>query len=93
MKRIGKLFKNIYDIDNLLLADEKARKGKRNTIGVIEHDKEQDLNILKIYETGQVRGLLCNNCNLAIGFFKDDVETLKNVIKYLEQAKKHLLEC
>jgi RNA-directed DNA polymerase len=51
MKRIGNLFKDIYDIDNLLLADKKARKGKRNTIGVLEHDKEQDLNILRIHES------------------------------------------
>jgi retron-type reverse transcriptase len=51
MKRIGDLFKDICCIDNLLLADKKARKGKRNTIGVLEHDKEQDLNILKIHES------------------------------------------
>jgi RNA-directed DNA polymerase len=51
MKRIGNLFKDVCCIDNLLLADKKARKGKRNTIGVLEHDKEQDLNILKIHES------------------------------------------
>lgn len=39
------------------------------------------------HETGEVRGLLCNNCNLAIGFFNDDIEKLKNAIKYLEQTK------
>jgi len=32
MKRIGNLFNDICDIDNLLLADTKARKGKRNTL-------------------------------------------------------------
>jgi len=51
MKRIGNLFKNICDIDNLLLADTKARKGKRNTRGVLKHDKVQDINILKIHES------------------------------------------
>ena len=51
MKRIGNLFNDICDIDNLLLADTKARKGKRNTRGVLNHDKEQDLNILKIHES------------------------------------------
>ena len=51
MKRIGNLFKDICDIENLQLADTKARKGKRNTRGVVKHDKEQDLNILKIHES------------------------------------------
>lgn len=36
------------------------------------------------HETGKVRGLLCNNCNFAIGHLKDDIQLLKNAIKYLE---------
>ena len=35
--------------------------------------------------TGQIRGLLCTNCNLGIGNFKDKTELLKNAIKYLEK--------
>jgi hypothetical protein len=50
MKRVGYLFKNICSIDNLELADTKARKGKRNRRDVIAHDKEKDLNILKLNE-------------------------------------------
>ena len=30
------------------------------------------------------RGLLCRNCNLAIGMFKDDIDILNNAIKYLK---------
>jgi hypothetical protein len=33
---------------------------------------------------GHVRGLLCRNCNLALGFAKDNKETLLNMIGYLE---------
>ena len=51
MKRIGNLFNDICSIDNLELADVKARKGKRNSNGVIAHDKEKDLNILKLNES------------------------------------------
>ena len=36
------------------------------------------------HETGEVRGLLCHNCNLALGSFKDSVDSLKRAIKYLE---------
>lgn len=51
MKRIGNLFNKVCDIDNLQLADIKARKGKKSSFGVIKHDKDRDLNILKIHES------------------------------------------
>jgi hypothetical protein len=35
------------------------------------------------HDTGSVRGLLCGNCNVAIGFFKDDIQILNNAMKYL----------
>lgn len=35
------------------------------------------------HETGKVRGLLCRNCNLALGHFKDDVSLMKRAIEYL----------
>lgn len=33
----------------------------------------------------KVRGLLCSNCNTALGKFKDNIEFLKNAISYLEK--------
>lgn len=41
MKRIGNLYEKIYSIDNLLLADKKARKGKINTKEVIKFDEDK----------------------------------------------------
>lgn len=35
------------------------------------------------HKTGRVRGLLCYDCNVAIGFFKDNVEALATAIEYL----------
>lgn len=38
------------------------------------------------HETGNVRGLLCNNCNRCLGLLKDDVAVLRSAIVYLERA-------
>ena len=35
----------------------------------------------------RVRGLLCNLCNLAIGYAKDDADRLRRLAKYLEQSR------
>lgn len=35
------------------------------------------------HETGEVRGLLCQHCNLCLGYAREDIEVLKNLIVYL----------
>jgi hypothetical protein len=45
-------------------------------------------NIDHCHETGKVRGLLCINCNQALGKFKDDTSLLKKAIEYLENHPK-----
>ncbi len=35
------------------------------------------------HETGKIRSLLCRNCNLALGYAKDDIGTLAKMIEYL----------
>ena len=37
------------------------------------------------HNTGQIRGLLCHNCNLLIGHAKDDVQVLVSAIGYLNR--------
>jgi len=39
------------------------------------------------HSKNNVRGLLCHNCNFAIGYFKEDVKAMKNAIAYLEKHK------
>lgn len=59
-----------------------------NKCAICSLSVEVNLCIDHCHVTGKVRGLLCKNCNLAIGNFKDDVELLQKAIKYLEKYKK-----
>lgn len=50
MKRIGNLYEQIISVENLRLADEKARRGKTSTYGVRCHDKNREANIQALHE-------------------------------------------
>lgn len=50
MKRITNIYHRIISIDNLNLADQKARKGKHGQYGVIIHDKNREANILLLHD-------------------------------------------
>jgi hypothetical protein len=39
------------------------------------------------HTTGEVRGLLCDDCNLALGKFKDNEDVLLSAIDYLRKTK------
>lgn len=49
MRRLTNLFDKIVTIENLNLADKKARKHKTKSTGVLKHDKHREENILKLY--------------------------------------------
>lgn len=36
------------------------------------------------HQTGNVRGLICHNCNIALGQVRDEIETLLRLAKYLQ---------
>lgn len=38
------------------------------------------------HRSGRVRGLLCYNCNRALGIFGDSVEAIQRVVDYLKHA-------
>lgn len=44
------------------------------------------LNVDHDHETGKVRGMLCHNCNRALGLLQDNIKHLQSAIKYLEGA-------
>ena len=59
------------------ICDKKENKEEHYGKFVVDH----------CHNTGHVRGLLCNQCNLMIGNAKDDTTTLNNAIKYLKETK------
>lgn len=53
--------------------DKKTMKTKRLSV---DHD----------HKTGVVRGLLCINCNHALGRFKDDITIMESAISYIKNG-------
>jgi hypothetical protein len=45
--------------------------------------KKGDIKVDHCHDKGHVRGLLCDLCNRGLGYFKDNVDSFKNAIKYL----------
>lgn len=50
MKRLGNIYNIIASMDNLTMADSKARKGKLRSYGVRLHDENRDHNIKELHE-------------------------------------------
>jgi hypothetical protein len=46
---------------------------------------DKPLNIDHSHASGKVRGLLCWECNVALGKFKDNISLLENAISYLQK--------
>lgn len=50
MKRVGNLFDRLTDIENIRLADKRARRHKSNTYGVRLHDRNKEEHLQNIRE-------------------------------------------
>lgn len=46
------------------------------------------LSVDHCHKTGNVRGLLCDTCNTALGKFRDNINLLNEAIKYLKKYEK-----
>lgn len=50
-------------------------------------DRWKRLHVDHDHQTGRIRGLLCHNCNTALGNFRDNVALLQKAIAYLQNKK------
>lgn len=81
---INKYGITIHDYEVLL----KKQNGVCAICGGLAYKKNGDVKTLHVdhdHTTGKVRGLLCSDCNTALGGFKDSQESLLKAIKYLKE--------
>lgn len=53
-----------------------------------QHELKRALDVDHCHETKVIRGLLCSNCNRAIGFAKHSQTILKRLVAYLDRLDK-----
>jgi hypothetical protein len=51
-----------------------------------EHPMGYGWHVDHSHKTGQVRGILCQQCNQGLGLFNENISTIEKAIKYLENC-------
>ena len=69
---------------NILLMEQ---NNKCAICGVTPEEQGKDLAVDHCHTSNKIRALLCNNCNAAIGFLKDNVDITKKIMYYLIKHK------
>ena len=54
--------------------------------GIHQNNLKRKLHVDHNHESGEIRGLLCINCNLALGHVNDNINTLSKMISYLTKG-------
>ncbi len=97
-KRRPDVMKNIVLKKNFKITLEDYQSMERDQNGVckickqpetkLDHRTKQPraLAVDHCHKTGKVRGLLCSDCNTAIGLLKDDVHLMQTAIDYVSGA-------
>ena len=80
--------KNRCAICNKVQPESHTLKGyKKNALGKRGKDRF-NLYVDHNHETEEVRGLLCNECNLAYGYIKENTKSIKGMLDYHEKWRK-----
>lgn len=86
-------WKTYYGVTEEVYFSMLAKQGGGCAVcGKTEEDSGRRLGIDHCHTTSVVRGLLCHNCNIGIGVFKNSPELLLKAIQYLNQASKTIVE-
>jgi hypothetical protein len=70
-----------------LTAEDEQRLAQQNGLCAAcgGNRSDCDLNIDHAHSTGLVRGLLCNKCNMALGYMDDNAEWIRKLAEYRER--------
>lgn len=80
--------KNTYGISYTeYLTMLEAQGGCCAICGTNDTGKRKAFAVDHCHETGNIRGLLCSNCNTGIGNLRDDIGLLERAIEYLRNTK------
>lgn len=87
----NRILKNAYGIEHDSVKEMfKQQDGKCAICGsegfILNPKQELKLVVDHCHKSGKVRGMLCHNCNRALGLFKDSVESLNKAIDYLNKV-------
>ena len=67
-------------------ARDRLIAGQDSNCGICGN-KVEGLFVDHCHDTGYVRGMLCNTCNLGLGAFKDDLDLLASAASYLINSR------
>lgn len=79
--RLKKAYNISNDEYNIILLNQ------NNSCAICEKHKSnfnKELSVDHCHNSNKIRGILCNDCNVGLGFFKDDIRLFKKAINYLK---------
>jgi len=61
----------------------KLKESQHHKCGICNEPLTEKPHVDHCHTTGKIRGILCQNCNIGLGSFKDNIKALNNAINYL----------
>jgi hypothetical protein len=58
---------------------------QNNCCALCKKQQTKKLHVDHCHTTGQIRGLLCGNCNTALGLLKENLTTIESIVNYLNR--------
>lgn len=89
IERVRKIGLNKYGITAEIYQEMlSAQNGTCKICNRHESEFKRKLCVDHCHKTGQVRALLCSNCNRMLGLAKESIEVLRAAVLFLEEFKK-----
>lgn len=84
-RRVKYLYGVSYETASAMLAMQNDACGIcQKSLTVDAGAQKREWNVDHCHDTGKIRGILCSNCNTALGLMKENQKTLAGAIRYLK---------